>query len=91
MGRPDAAILVVEGEKTAEAAKLLFPDLVVTATLFGSMAPHKTDWSFIKDRKVIISPDFDEAGIKYGDAVCNLCKKSGAKSVDLLSIEIVAK
>lgn len=91
MGRPDAAILVVEGEKTAEAAKLLFPNLVVTATLFGALAPHKTDWSTIKGREVIISPDFDSAGIKYGDAVCNLCKKAGAKSVKLLSVETIAK
>ena len=89
--RPEVPILVVEGEKTAEAAKLLFPELVVTTTLFGALAPHKTDWSAMKGRNIIISPDFDDAGIKYGDAVCNLCKKAGAKSIDLLSLEKIAK
>ena len=80
-------ILVVEGEKTAEAAKLLFSHWVVTTSAFGANAADKTDWSYLKDRDIVISPDHDEAGIKYAETVSSLCYQAGAKSVKLLPIE----
>lgn len=85
--RKNDTILVVEGEKTAEAAKRLFPHWVITTSAFGANSANKTDWSYIKDRDVILCPDHDQAGIKYAERVSSLCYQAGAKSVKLLPIE----
>lgn len=61
--QPDAIVLVVEGEKTAEAAKVLFPDFVVTTWLGGKENVGKTDWSPLAGRRVYLWPDNDVPGI----------------------------
>ena len=71
-------ILFVEGEKTAEAAKTLFPDYSVTTTAGGSNSTHKTDFSPVKGMRILISPDCGEAGGKYGDQVYRRCRNAGA-------------
>jgi hypothetical protein len=48
--RPDAKVMVVEGEKCADIARLLFPDYVVVSPMNGAKAPHKTDWGPLRDR-----------------------------------------
>jgi len=62
--RPEAPILLVEGEKTADAAKLLFPDYVVTTYAFGMGNYSKADFTPLKGRNAILWPDNSEAGIK---------------------------
>lgn len=89
--RPGDPVLIVEGEKTVEAAKDMFPDYVVTTTMFGAQSPKQTDWLVLKERDVLICPDFDEAGQKYGDAVYALCKEAGVKSLHYLPIQTIAK
>lgn len=42
--RPDAPVLVVEGEKVADAAGKIFPDHVCTTSPFGSPNADKADW-----------------------------------------------
>src|ERR1700724_1881136 len=42
---PAAPVVIVEGEKCAEAAGALFPESVVTTSSGGSNAAGKTDWS----------------------------------------------
>lgn len=74
-------ILFVEGEKTAEAAKILFPDYFVTTTAGGSNSAHKTDFSPVGGRCVLISPDCGEAGDKYGDHVYRRCRKAHASCI----------
>lgn len=86
--RSNDPIIVGEGEKTADALQLLFPDCVSTTAMHGAQSPHKTDWSPLKDRDVIISPDSDEPGKNYADNVYNLAKAAGAKSIRLLSPSI---
>ena len=62
----DAAILIVEGERTAEAAQKLFKRYAVTTTLGGSSASVSSlDLSPTKDQDVIIWPDNDDAGRKH--------------------------
>jgi len=87
LARPSAVVLIVEGEKCVEAAKILFPDYVVITSSGGANAANSTDWSYLKDREVIISPDFDVAGKEYFTRVKNLCVKAGAKSVKQLFTE----
>jgi DNA primase len=60
--KPEARVLVVEGEKTAEAAKALFPDYAVVTWSGGCGAVNKSDWAVLKDREVVIWPDNDKAG-----------------------------
>ena len=60
--RPSAPVMVVEGEKTAEAAARLFPDYVVTTWSGGAAALEKTDFSPLAERRVVLCPDADAAG-----------------------------
>lgn len=61
---PGAQVLVVEGEKTADAAQRLFPTLAVVTWPGGSSAVAKADWSALQGRKVCIWPDADSQ--RYG-------------------------
>jgi putative DNA primase/helicase len=67
--RPDAWVLLVEGEKAAEAAQRLMPHMVCTTWAGGSKAVSIADWSVLEGRKVIIWPDADEPGIKAAEAI----------------------
>jgi putative DNA primase/helicase len=60
--RPDARVLVVEGEKAADAAAALFPTAVVVSWSNGSKAVDLVDWSPLAGRKVILWPDNDVDG-----------------------------
>ena len=62
--RPDAQVLVVEGEGTADAAALLFPDHVVISWANGTNAIGKTDWQPLAVRSVTLWPDADAPGRK---------------------------
>ena len=57
--QPDASVLVVEGEKCADAARALFPQAVVVTWPGGSKAVKHADWTPLKGRKVVIWPDAD--------------------------------
>lgn len=60
--RPGAPVLVCEGEKAAEAARLLFPDFVCISWPGGANAVDKAGWLPLAGRDVTIWPDLDEAG-----------------------------
>jgi putative DNA primase/helicase len=64
--RPDATIVVVEGEKTADALQALVPKVVVTCWIGGANGIAKTDFSPLHSRNVILWPDNDYTH-KYGD------------------------
>lgn len=75
--KPDYPVLIVEGEKTVQAAEQLFPDYVVITSCGGASAANQTDWSVLEGRDIIIAPDNGTAGNDYGKAVLRLCQKSG--------------
>lgn len=64
VSNPNATIMVVEGEKTADAAQALFPNAVVTCWQGGSNAIQHTNWVPLQGRKVILWPDNDAPGFK---------------------------
>lgn len=77
-GRTDATVLVVEGEKCADAAHAALPDLVAVSWSGGGKAVRKSDFSPLAGRKVILWPDADakrvpltpaqrEAGLSQAD------------------------
>jgi putative DNA primase/helicase len=43
--RPEAPVLVCEGEKSVDAARQIFPDYVVTTSSGGAKAFNHTDWT----------------------------------------------
>lgn len=60
--RPEAVVLVVEGEKAADAAAKLIPEAVTITWPGGCKAWEKTDWQPLTGRKVILVSDADEPG-----------------------------
>jgi putative DNA primase/helicase len=57
--KPDATVLIVEGEKCADVAHEQLPDLVAMSWPGGSNAVDKVFWGQISGRKVVIWPDCD--------------------------------
>ncbi len=55
-------ILIVEGEKAAEAAEILIPQYTSTTWTGGANSFNKTDFSPLKGKKVTLMPDNDAAG-----------------------------
>ena len=56
---PNAPVLVVEGEKTADAAQAIFTGFVVVSWPGGSNAVDVADWSQLTGRRVTLWPDWD--------------------------------
>ena len=82
--RPDARVLVVEGEKTACAAERLFPDWVAVTS--GSSDSAKfSDWRALAGRHVTIWPDADDSGAGYALKVAGFLEGS-ATSVRLVAL-----
>lgn len=75
--RPDATVIMVEGEASKDAAARLFPRQVVVSCCGGSNRWHKNDLGPLHGKRVIFWPDADKAGIEYargiGSALFNVC------------------
>lgn len=55
-------VLIVEGEKSAEAASVAMKVYITTTWPSGANAWNKADWSVLKGRKVLLWPDADSVG-----------------------------
>ena len=55
-------IWVLEGERTADAAHRLAPDVATTAWMGGASAWARTRWSPLARRRIVLLPDADPAG-----------------------------
>jgi len=62
---PELPVLVVEGEKAADAGADLFTDRVTCCPMGGSSPRAGTDWSPLWGRKVTVVADNDSAGRKF--------------------------
>ena len=63
--RPEATVLVTEGEKCSDAAASELPDLVSVSWPGGSKAVDKADWLPLAGRKVVLWPDCDAQTHKH--------------------------
>lgn len=72
--RPDANVIIVEGEKTCDAARVLFAQAICVTWAGGCNAIKHADWSPLTGRKVVIWPDNDDVG-----------RAAAAKIAELLS------
>lgn len=84
--RPDARVLVVEGEKTADAAAKLFPDLVVITWMSGANSVHRAEMVPLEGRSIILWPDNDAPGRSAMRKFAAFAYKAGAKSIALVDV-----
>ncbi|WP_049721076.1 DUF927 domain-containing protein [Gilvimarinus polysaccharolyticus] len=81
-------VVVVEGEKAADAARLLFPERLCITWSGGSKAISKTDFKPLAGRVVWYWPDNDDAGaasIGTLQAALNAVGVAGFEVIDLAS------
>jgi hypothetical protein len=83
--KPDAPVLLVEGEKTADAAARLLPRAVCMTWPGGSKAVSKADFSSLKGRRVAIWPDADQPGRDAAKAVASRLKEAGTAEVSIIA------
>ena len=87
VARPEAPVLIVEGERKAEAAALLFPDYVVTSSSHGASSAKTADWSVLTGRDVTIWRDNDAPRAEDAKAVAELLQPlaSQVRIVEILA------
>lgn len=86
---PQDTIVLVEGEKTADAARRLLPEgFQATTWMGGANAIGKTDWAKLTGRNVVIWPDNDAAGTNAAFRIARQLNNIGAHAsvVDLNSV-----
>jgi putative DNA primase/helicase len=77
--RSGARVVVVEGEKAADAAQALLPEYVSVTWAGGTNSWHRADWSPIAGRQVLLWPDAD-----HKTASADQAEKLGIKEGDFL-------
>ena len=79
--RPDASVIITEGEKAADAAQRLLPSFVAVSSPGGANAAAKADWLPLRGRNAILWPDADAAGKSYAETVAQAVAAAGVASV----------
>ena len=90
--KPSGPVLLVEGEKTCEAAAQLFPDYSVLTWQGGTGNVAKVDIKPLKGREIIIWPDADDAGVEAAEKMCHRLQAIDADVafVDVSDIQAIA-
>lgn len=79
-------VMIVEGEKCADAVEKAFPDYLGMCWQGGCNTVNKSDWSLIKNKTVVIFPDNDNAGYNAAKEVAGILKNKN--SVRVMPIHI---
>lgn len=87
--KPDAVVVVCEGEKSADAAARVFPDAACITSPCGSKAAGKADWKPLAGRNVMVWPDFDTSGLGYVRDVSSLIADLGC-DISVIDAEALA-
>jgi hypothetical protein len=85
---PTAAVVVVEGEKCADAARAVFPRSVVITSPGGAQSARKADWSPIAGRQILIWGDADAGGVDYAQDVAAIAADLGC--TDIRTVDAMA-
>jgi putative DNA primase/helicase len=83
--KPTATVLIVEGEKTADAAQRLFPSMVAITWSGGCKALRKTSFDALAGRKVILWPDNDAPGQQAMEQLSQTLLKLPGTTVHIIS------
>lgn len=86
--RPTDKVLIVEGEKTADAAIPLFPDYVVVTWPNGASAVSHVQWGHLKGRDVTVWRDADVEGEVAAHEVEAQLRRVKAKRVSLVDVPL---
>ncbi|WP_396190229.1 DUF927 domain-containing protein [Flavobacterium sp.] len=94
--KPDAQVVIVEGEKARTAAETLLPDAVVICWQGGAQAVAKTDWRALQGRAVILWPDADDPGKTCMDKLATILHGVGVARLyrvrlDRLALDAITK
>lgn len=84
LSSPQKDVLVVEGERTCEAAQKIFPDMLVTTWAGGTGGVKKTVWDPLKDRKIVLWPDNDGPGIRSMYLIAGIINAANPENVPLM-------
>jgi DNA-binding MarR family transcriptional regulator/5S rRNA maturation endonuclease (ribonuclease M5) len=84
-------VLIVEGEKAAEAAKVLFPYIVVTTWANGAKAIASTDWKPLNGRKITIWPDADEPGKNAAKEIARQLSAIDCEDIRVVDVSDLSK
>lgn len=84
-------VLLVEGEKTADAGQLLFPEYNVLSWMGGSGIAKNIDLGYLKDKQVYLLPDNDENGYKAMELIKKRLKSIASRIhfIDIGSLSII--
>jgi putative DNA primase/helicase len=88
---PQAAAVMVEGEKAADAAALLFPDHPVLTWAGGAGAVNKADLSPLAGREVWLWPDNDEAGEQAARKLIFRLREAGAGTIKRVNLDLLGQ
>src|ERR1700722_10057364 len=90
--RPNAPVIVVEGEKCADVARRLFPGYVAVSPMNGARSPQLADWSPLHARDVTICGDNDKPGEAFVQIVGRILVGLGCKVsvVDIAALVALA-
>lgn len=91
LARPDAPVLISEGEKCADAVAGAFVTYVSVTWSGGTNALGKTDFAPLKGREIVILPDHDAPGAAAAAALVVIMVELGAKRVRVLDIAAVGE
>lgn len=83
--RPDAKVVVTEGEKACDASAKLLPAFVAVTSPHGAKSADRADWSPLRGRDITIWPDADNEGLNYANIVADKVAAVGALSVAIVS------
>jgi putative DNA primase/helicase len=76
---PEGPIIVVEGEKACDAARVEVSNNFFVTWSGGAGSVDKNDWSVLKDRDVILWPDADEPGWKAMGQLAQILSKLASR------------
>lgn len=96
--KPDAPVLIVEGEKCRAAGAGAWPQYAVVAWPGGTNGIGKVDWRPLDGRDVVLWPDADAVGEKamlgwsndagmYTPGVAQLIARAGARTIRLIDTD----
>lgn len=89
---PQKPVLIVEGEKTADAGPNRFGnDYITISWMGGSGAAKRADWTQLAGRDVVIWPDNDAPGFKAADEIALCLKQVGVGSLRIVDKHVLAK
>ncbi len=88
--RPQAPVLVCEGEKATKAARILCPDHVAVSWIGGQHGVKHSNWGPLAGRDVLIWRDHDEAGFRAERAIISAARRVGARRVRFINLEALS-